>query len=232
MNSHFKSWLHWFLLSILPAISCACVPIGFFSHPSTNPVDNMSKFFFERLCNKVPISLSSRSFTEFFFFSHFSRSGSLASIYNGGYDPFSFWIHFYSPLPISCLWKCVCVYVCACVCVYLCVCECMGSCSVAQFCLTLSTPWTVTNQAFLSMEWVTISYSRDLPNPGLELCLLHPLHWPEDSLALCHQNFPRKCNQTQKTFIFRNHYHCLSNSSLEHKEICVFLGLGKQNEPP
>ena len=122
MNSHFKSWLHWFLLSILPAISCACVPIGFFSHPSTNPVDNMSKFFFERLCNKVPISLSSRSFTEFFFFSHLSRSGSLASIYNGGYDPFSFWIHFYSPLPISCLWKCVCVYVCACVCVYLCVC--------------------------------------------------------------------------------------------------------------
>ena len=125
---------------------------------------------------------------------------------------------------------CMCVRVCVCICV--CVCECMGSCSVAQFCLTLSTPWTVTNQAFLSMEWVTISYSRDLPNPGLELCLLHPLHWPEDSLALCHRNFPRKCNQTQKTFIFRNHYHCLSNSSLEHKEICVFLGLGKQNEPP
>ena len=35
-----------------------------------------------------------------------------------------------------------------------------------------------------------------------------------------------------KTFIFHNHYHCVSNSSLENKEICVVIGLGKQNEPP
>ena len=45
---------------------------------------------------------------------------------------------------------------------------------VAKLCPTLMTPWTVACQAPLSMgilqarilEWVAISFSRDLPDPG------------------------------------------------------------------
>ena len=47
---------------------------------------------------------------------------------------------------------------------------------VTKWCPTLMTPWTVAHQAPLSMailqarilEWVAISFSRDLPNPGIE----------------------------------------------------------------
>ena len=49
-------------------------------------------------------------------------------------------------------------------------------CLVAQLYLTLCHPMTVAPQAPLSMrilqgrtlEWVTTSFSRDLPNPGIE----------------------------------------------------------------
>ena len=47
-------------------------------------------------------------------------------------------------------------------------------------------PWTVGSsihrifQATV-LEWVAISFSRDLPNPGI-MCLLHVLHWQAGSL--------------------------------------------------
>ena len=57
----------------------------------------------------------------------------------------------------------------------------LSSCSVAQSCLTLSTPWIVTHQAPLSMgffqariqEWAADLSSRKLPDPGVEPILLH-----------------------------------------------------------
>ena len=54
---------------------------------------------------------------------------------------------------------------------------CCSCCLVAQSCPTLWPPWTVAHQALLSargippariLEWVAISFSRDLPAPGLE----------------------------------------------------------------
>ena len=46
-------------------------------------------------------------------------------------------------------------------------------CLVALSCLTLQPPWTVAHQApqsmgFSSQEWVAISFSGDLPDPGIE----------------------------------------------------------------
>ena len=63
---------------------------------------------------------------------------------------------------------------------------------VAQSCLTLCDPmdcgppgspvhWIF--QARI-LEWVTISYSRDLPNPWVNPSRLHLLHGQEDSLPL------------------------------------------------
>ena len=37
------------------------------------------------------------------------------------------------------------------------------------------------------LEWVVISSSWDLPDPGSNLCLLRLLHWQADSLSLSHQ---------------------------------------------
>ena len=37
------------------------------------------------------------------------------------------------------------------------------------------------------LEWVATSYSRGLPNPGINLPLLHLLHWQVDSSLLSHQ---------------------------------------------
>ena len=64
-------------------------------------------------------------------------------------------------------------------------------CVLSRFQLFV-TPWTVACQAPLSMEFSTQEYwyrlpfptPGDLPNPGLNLCLLHLLHWQADSLPL------------------------------------------------
>ena len=72
-------------------------------------------------------------------------------------------------------------------------------CSVAQSCLTL---WTIACQVPLSMEFSRHIYQSGLPfptpgslaDPGINLhllhllhwCLLHLLHWHADSLPLCH----------------------------------------------
>ena len=40
------------------------------------------------------------------------------------------------------------------------------------------------------LEQVAISSSRDLPHPGIELSLLHCLHWQEGSLPLSHLRSP------------------------------------------
>ena len=64
------------------------------------------------------------------------------------------------------------------------------------------TPWTVTHQAPLFMEfsrqrileWVAISFSRGIfPTQGSNQCVLHLLcllHWQVDSLPLCHSPTP------------------------------------------
>ena len=70
------------------------------------------------------------------------------------------------------------VFICA---VWVCVCLCVYLCSLAQLCLTLCDPWTIAYQALLSMEfsrqeywseWVAISSSSDLPDPGKGLHLI------------------------------------------------------------
>ena len=62
-----------------------------------------------------------------------------------------------------------------------CVCLCVDLCSLAQLCLTLCDPWTIAYQALLSTEfsrqeywseWVAISSSSDLPDPGKGLHLI------------------------------------------------------------
>ena len=60
------------------------------------------------------------------------------------------------------------------------------------------TSWTIAHQASMSMEfsrqeyWSGLSFPTpgDLPNPGIELCLLHRLHWQLDSLLPCHLGSP------------------------------------------
>ena len=51
---------------------------------------------------------------------------------------------------------------------------------VAQLCLTLGTPWTIACRASLSMEWVTIPFSRgsSLPceTPGKPICFFSILY--------------------------------------------------------
>ena len=45
------------------------------------------------------------------------------------------------------------------------------------------------------LEWVAISYLRDLPNPGIEpalVRLLGLLHWQVDSLPLAPPGIPKK----------------------------------------
>ena len=49
----------------------------------------------------------------------------------------------------------------------------MHACMRAQSCLTFRDPWPIACQSLLSMgfwilEWVAISFSRDLPDPGIE----------------------------------------------------------------
>ena len=42
------------------------------------------------------------------------------------------------------------------------------------------------------LEWVAMSSSRDLPDPGIEPCLLCLLHWQGGSLSLSHQGSPER----------------------------------------
>ena len=72
--------------------------------------------------------------------------------------------------------------------------------SVAQLCPILCDPMDCSLPAFSvhgilqarMLEWVAISYSRDLPEPGIlqtqgsNLSFLHLLHWQVDSLLLRH----------------------------------------------
>ena len=64
---------------------------------------------------------------------------------------------------ITSVWVCVSVWVCGCVWVWLCVCVCVLSC-VRIF----ATPWTVTHQAPLSMQFSWQEYWSGLPFPTPE----------------------------------------------------------------
>ena len=66
-------------------------------------------------------------------------------------------------------------------------------------CIQLFTnPWTVAGQAPLSTGFFRQDYwsglpflpPEDLPNPGLNSCVLHLLHWWECSLPLSHVGSP------------------------------------------
>ena len=68
----------------------------------------------------------------------------------------------------------VCVYACVRACVHACVCVCV--CVLLSHVQLCGTPWTVTNQASLSMKFSRQEYwsrlpfppPEDLPNPGTE----------------------------------------------------------------
>ena len=89
--------------------------------------------------------------------------------------------------------------VCACVWVWVCMCVCVCVCS--QSCPTLSTPWTVAQQALLSMDFpgkntgvgCHFLFLGICPTQGLNLHLLHGRQSPgfqADSLLLSHQQSP------------------------------------------
>ena len=65
--------------------------------------------------------------------------------------------------------------------------------SVAKSRLTLCDPinYSPSGSSVLAMEWVSISYFRGSSQPqGLNLNLLHLLHWQADSLLLRHLGSP------------------------------------------
>ena len=67
-------------------------------------------------------------------------------------------------------------------------------CLVAQSCMTLCDsmdcipPDTSAHGIFHAriLEWVPFPPPGNLPDPGIEPCLLHLLHWQENPLSLCH----------------------------------------------
>jgi len=71
--------------------------------------------------------------------------------------------------------------------------------ALSQSCQTLMALWTVTHQALLSMEFSRQEYwsglpfpiPGDLPDPGIDPCLLHLLQWQVDSLPLRHPETPK-----------------------------------------
>ena len=84
---------------------------------------------------------------------------------------------------------CVCIYVCVCVCV------CIYVCVYAQSCQTLCDPMdcslSVSSVRGIFhariVEWDALSYSRDLPNPGIQhKSFASPALAGEFSLLLCH----------------------------------------------
>ena len=54
-------------------------------------------------------------------------------------------------------------------------------------------PWNFPGK---NTEWVAISYSRDLPDPGIEPASMCPLHWQADSLSLHHLGTPFRALST------------------------------------
>ena len=83
---------------------------------------------------------------------------------------------------------------CVCVCVSVSVCVQLSLSCVQLF----VTPWTVTHQVPLSMEfsrqeywsWLPFATPGDLPNSGIKPYIWCLLHWQEDSLPLCHLGSP------------------------------------------
>ena len=71
----------------------------------------------------------------------------------------------------------------------------MCACSVTQSCAdSFVSPWTITHQAPLSMEFsrqedqngLPFPTAGDLPDPGIDIRLSHLLTWQVDSLPLSH----------------------------------------------
>ena len=96
----------------------------------------------------------------------------------------------------ACMCMCVraCVRACACMCACMCVCVC--ACAELFSHVRLSaTPWSITRQAPLSVEFSKQEYwsglpfpiPGDLPDPGIERLLLHLLNLQEESLPLSHR---------------------------------------------
>ena len=54
-------------------------------------------------------------------------------------------------------------------------------------------PWNCPGK---NTEWIAISNSRDLSDPGIELASLCPLHWQADSLPLHHLGSPFRALST------------------------------------
>ena len=81
--------------------------------------------------------------------------------------------------------------ICMCVSVSVCVCACAQLCPILCDPMDCSLPGTSvhgTSQARI-LEWAAVSYSK-----GLNLSLLHLLHWQADSLPLSHQGIPKQCH--------------------------------------
>ena len=57
------------------------------------------------------------------------------------------------------------------------------------------------------LEWVAIYSSRDLPHPGIQLHLLHLLHWHVDSLRLAPPGKPTWVLFTVKSIYTHTHTH-------------------------
>ena len=96
---------------------------------------------------------------------------------------------------------------------------CVCVCSVAQFCLTSVTPWTVACQVSLSMEfsrqeqWKELPFPTpgDIPSPEIELRLLCLLHWQANSLPLAPPGSP-KISLNSSRFMVNNFY-----------SLCIFM---------
>ena len=64
------------------------------------------------------------------------------------------------------------------------------------------------------LQWVTISFSWDLPNPGTEPTSLYLLHWQVDSFPLSHQGSTYICIHTQiYIYIYIHHSFVLTAST-------------------
>ena len=91
---------------------------------------------------------------------------------------------------------------------------CIQSCPTLNKTMDCSLPGSSVHGTFQArmLKQVTMSYSKDLPNPGIEpmslawifptqgsnLCLLHFLHWQADSLPLHHLGSPQVRQYTSK----------------------------------
>ena len=97
------------------------------------------------------------------------------------------------------------------------------ACMLNQSCLTLCDPMNCSLQPPLSMEFSGQEYwsglpfptSGDLPDPEVEPCLLHLVHWQADfSLSLCHMQNTKF--QGLVSFGAPNHFMKLTKLLLPH----------------